>query len=123
MSTYVNPQFALLSKLLSVVLVVLLGCHLCDETELERTISPDGKWVAVTIMRDCGATTSEVVSIDVRPIAESSARQENIVMLVKHEQIPDVEWLSNSVISVNCPHCPSTDIIEKKVKVGSITVQ
>ncbi len=109
--------------LLSAGLVVLTGCHLCDEKELERTVSPDGKWVAVTIMRDCGATTSEVVSVNIRPITESSARQENNAMIVKHGQFPDVVWLSNSVVSVDCPHCLSTDIIEKKVKVGSITVR
>ena len=61
-----------------VLLIAVIGfLHfnpLCgEETVLERT-SPDGRYVAVLMTRNCGATTSYVAHINLRP-ATSKFRQ------------------------------------------------
>ena len=102
---------------------ILLGCNPCSEEVWATTKSPDGKWVATTIMRDCGATTSEVVSVNIHSIGEASLREENNALVVKHGHNLDVTWLNDHSVSISCPDCGVGEIIHKRASIGPISVQ
>ena len=49
-----------------VALAELSGCSLCKDEVLEKAASPDGKRVAIILTRDCGATPSEYIAVNVQ---------------------------------------------------------
>jgi hypothetical protein len=102
---------------------ILFGCKPCSEEVWGTATSPDGKWLATTIERDCGATTSEVVSVNIHPIGQSSLREENNALVVKHAHTPGVTWLNDHSVSITCPECGAGEIIQKRASIGPISVQ
>src|SRR5262249_37922210 len=54
--------------LLALFLLVLtsIGCSVCNEDVKEEVKSPDGKYIAVVYMRNCGATTSIQFHVNLR---------------------------------------------------------
>jgi hypothetical protein len=55
-------------------------------------------------MRDCGATTSEVVSVNVHPTNEKGFDAKNTVLAVKHGS-PGIGWKDNATLKIDCPNC------------------
>ena len=102
------------------VLSCPLGCNPCGKEIWSNVPSPDSKWVAVTIMRDCGATTSEVVSVNVHPIGEKKLSAENNALVVKHGYAISTIWQNSTTLSIECRECVPKEIIMKRDKVGSI---
>ena len=81
------------------------------------------KWVATTTVRDCGATTSEVVSVNIHPVGESSLREENNALVVKHGRAIDVTWLNDHSVSIRCSACSDGEIIRKRASLAQVAVQ
>jgi hypothetical protein len=99
-----------------------LGCNPCREEILNSSTSPDGKWTAVTVMRDCGATTAEIVSINVRPADAQKLDAENNAFVIKHEYATDVTWTSGNILTLRCRQCTAQDVLKKLDKVGPVKV-
>lgn len=98
----------------------VVGCNPCKQESLGSATSPDGKWTAVTVIRDCGATTAEVVSVNVHPAADHDLHSENNAFVVKHEYATDVTWTSNSSLTLRCRQCTAADVIKKLDRVGPV---
>lgn len=89
---------------------------------MNSSTSPDGKWTAVTVIRDCGATTAEVVSINVRPADSQKLDAENNAFVIKHEYATDVAWTSGNILTLRCRQCTAKDVLKKLDKVGPVKV-
>jgi hypothetical protein len=109
---------AIFNLILMTALLATLGCNPCDEEIWQQLPSPDGKWTATTVMRNCGATTSEVVSVNLHPSNSKRLDAGNYVLVVKHGS-PGVGWKDNGTLEIDCPDC---DVISSVNKLGSIQV-
>jgi hypothetical protein len=69
-----------------IVLVESTGCSLCETQVLEKIIPPDGKWVATTLTRDCGATASKIMAVNVQDMNRKHLDADNEVFLTKYVQ-------------------------------------
>jgi hypothetical protein len=103
---------------LLVAFATILGCNLCKEEIWQQLPSPDGKWTATVVMRNCGATTSEVVSVNLHSSNSKRLDAGNYVLVVKHGN-PGVGWKANGTLKIDCPDC---DVISSVNKLGSIQV-
>ena len=104
--------------MLGAALASILGCNLCKEEIWKQSSSPDGKWTATVVMRDCGATTSEVVSVNLHPANSKRLDAGNNVLVVKRES-PGVSWKDNGTLELDCPDC---DVISSVNQLGSIEI-
>jgi hypothetical protein len=112
------------SKVASLVLLSLcIGCNPCKEEVWGTSVSPDRKWVAVTTMRDCGAMTSEVVSINVHSAQVNRIEQQGNALVLKHGINPGVSWKDNQTLSLDCRECGANQIIAKVDNVGPIHIE
>lgn len=101
---------------------VLSGCSPCDQEVRSTYLSPDAKWEAVEIKRDCGATTAEVFSFNVHLTTESSITAENNVLVMKHDHAVAVKWLSPTKLRLECDSCTNAEVLSRRGKVGPIEI-
>jgi hypothetical protein len=104
-------------------LALLAGCDLCKEEVWDNVDSPDGKWTATTIMRDCGATTTEVVSVNVHRKGSKKLDADHNALVMKHGEAPEVSWTGNDTLMLYCRSCDSKDEIARKSQIGPIHVE
>lgn len=104
------------------VLAFLAGCDLCKEEVWSNVDSPDGKWTATTIMRDCGATTSESVSVNVHRKGSKRFDVDHNALVMKHGQAPAVLWTGSDSLLLDCSRCISKDDIARASQIGPIHV-
>jgi hypothetical protein len=114
-------RFFIVSVLLA-ELGLTLGCRPCKEEIWGTSASPDGKWIAVTVMRDCGATTSEVDSVNVHAAGEIKLQQQNNALVLKFGKTAGVSWKDNHTLALECHECAASDILAKVDKVGPIRI-
>ena len=108
------------------VLVLALGessgCNLCKTEVLEKAVSPDGKWVATILTRDCGATTSEYMAVNLQEAKHRRLDVENEVFVIKHVHRLHAFWQGNDSLAIDCENCGS-DQAEKKIeKLGPVRI-
>jgi type VI protein secretion system component VasK len=100
----------------------LSGCNLCKDEVLEKAASPDGKWVATIMTRDCGATTSEYIAVNLQDAKQKRLDEENNVFVVKHLHPLHVFWQGNDSLAVDCGNCNLDEAAKKLEKLGSVKV-
>jgi hypothetical protein len=98
------------------------GCNPCREEVWSRSLSPDGKWVAVTVMRDCGATTAEVVSLNIHTIKSDNLKASNNALVVKHGHTIDATWISSTELRLECTDCSNEEILANRNQIGIIKI-
>lgn len=99
-----------------------LGCNPCKEEIWSSVPSPDGRWTAVTVIRDCGATIGEVLSVNIRPAGEKKLSSENNTVVLKHGYAVNTTWKNATTISIECRECVSKEVAAKHGSVGSVHV-
>jgi hypothetical protein len=104
------------------VLPLLLGCNPCKEEVWNSIPSPDHQRVAVTVMRDCGATTGEVLSVNVRPAGSNKRSAENNALVVKHGYAISVSWKDATTLAIECHECVAKEITAKRDNVGPVRI-
>jgi hypothetical protein len=109
--------------LFPLALGLLTGCDLCKEEIWGTTTSPDGKWAATTIMRDCGATTSETVSVNVHRTGSKGFEADHNALVMKHRQAPGMVWAGNKHLLLDCSGCDSKDEIARATQIGPIHIE
>jgi hypothetical protein len=98
------------------------GCDLCKDEVLEKASSPDGKWVATIKTRDCGATTSEYIAVNLQDAQQRRLDEENDVFVIKHLHPLHVFWRGNDSLIIDCENC-NLDEAEKKLgKLGPVQI-
>lgn len=78
------------------------GCGLCKDEILEETTSPDGKWTATVLTRDCGATTSEYMVVNLHHFEHKHLDAENVVFVTKYAHRLHASWNGNDRLVLNC---------------------
>lgn len=105
-----------------IVLMVLLGCNPREEEIWSNVPSPDGRWTIVTVMRDCGATTGEVVSVNLRPTGGKKLLEANNVLVIKHPYAINAAWKDATSIAVECRECVPKEIAVRRDSIGPIHI-
>jgi hypothetical protein len=98
------------------------GCNPCKTEILERNASPDGKWTATILTRDCGATTSEYMAVSVQDARQKHLDPKNEVFVTKHIHRLRVSWDRNVSLVIECENCSSDDIKKRIERLGSIQI-
>jgi uncharacterized protein DUF5412 len=114
-------RFALPS-VTALVLFGFSGCNLCKDEILEKTTSPDGKWTATTLRRDCGATTSEYTSVNLQDAKKKQLDSQNEVFVTKYGHRLHIAWQSNNSLIIDCENCTADQVKKKVEKVGQIQI-
>jgi hypothetical protein len=100
----------------------LCGCGLCKVEILEETTSPDNKWTATVLTRDCGATTAEYMAVNVHEFAHKHLDSENDVFLTKHVRLLHVSWNGNDSLILDCENCIAREVEKKMDKHGAVQI-
>jgi hypothetical protein len=114
---------SVLRCLFLVTLGIATGCNPCKEEIWNSATSPDGKWRATTIMRDCGATTSETVSVNVSQTGTKGFQADHNALVMKHGQAPKLFWGGNDSLLLDCHDCDSKDEVARKAQIGPIHIE
>ena len=72
------------------LLALLMTACLCEEQTKQRAISPDGKWTATYVERDCGATAAYVARVEI---------DRKVVLIVETPSL-SLAWRSNTELVV-----------------------
>ena len=115
-------SFRLSASLL--VTLLLLACEIgcCGKEVWNSSLSPDGKWAAVTVVRDCGATTREGMAVLLRKSDDKSLRDKDMVFGINRQERIEVYWRSNDVLLIDCRGCKDDQITYRVPKRGSIEI-
>jgi hypothetical protein len=87
-------KFALFS-IAPLALAGLSGCNPCRDEILDKTTSPDGKLAATTLARDCGATTSELMGVNLQDVKQKHLETQNEVFVTMHIHRGSVQSFSH----------------------------
>ncbi len=117
-------QLLKVGSFLIVVLALaeLSGCNLCKDEVLEKAVSPDGKWVATTLTRDCGATTSEYMGVNLQDVKQKQLETKNEVFVTKHIHRLHVSWQGNDSLIIDCENCTADDVKKKLERLGPVQI-
>jgi len=92
----------------------LCGCGLCKDEILEETTSPDGKWTASVLTRDCGATTAEYMAVNLHHFEHKHLDAENDIFVTKYVHRLHVSWNGNDSLVLNCENCVARMKLRRK---------
>jgi hypothetical protein len=101
------------------VVTTVTGCGLCGNEDEVRITSPDGKRVAHSYLRNCGATTDYVTMVDM----ETPGRSNGINAYSAdgaHEST--LRWASPQELHIECRGCPPRHLTAPRVDDVTITV-
>ena len=100
----------------------LCGCGLCKDEILEEAASPDGKWTATVLTRDCGATTAEYMAVNLHDSKHKNLDVENEVFVTKYVHRLHVSWNGNDSLVLDCENCVAHEVEKKMDKHGTVQV-
>jgi hypothetical protein len=123
--TQVNLKQFLKFSPFSILFLAVTGlssCNLCKDEVVEKVVSPDGKWVATIATRDCGATTSEYIGVNLQDAKQKRLEEENYVFVIKHLHPLHVFWEGNDSLTVDCENCDLDKAANKLGKLGPVQI-
>jgi len=115
-------QISVFGVLAALALGGLSGCGLCKDKILEETPSPDGKWTATVLTRDCGATTAEYMTVNLHDFEHKHLDPENDVLVTKYVRRLHVSWHGNDSLILDCENCVAHEIEKKMDKYGTVRI-
>src|SRR5260370_31471198 len=102
---------------------LLLGCPPCSDDLIQQASSPDNIRIAISSLRNCGATTSFYTRVIVRPTAKSTNGIEQLVFSARNSQKIELSWKSASELVVSCHSCHNEDIEIQVMRVGTLRIR
>ncbi len=111
-----------LGALAALALGGLSGCGLCKDRILEEIPSPDGKWTATILTRDCGATTAEYMAVNLHDFKHKHLDVENDVFMTKYVHRLHVSWNGNESLILDCENCVAHEVEKKMDKHGTAQI-
>jgi hypothetical protein len=108
--------------LLSVDVMVMIGCGLCSKELVQDSRSPDGVLQATWYTKNCGATTDFSTVVSVHRPDSSYTDDSNIVFVARGKQAIKLKWASPHQLSVECASCERATIFREVTKIGNIDV-
>ncbi len=100
----------------------LCGCGLCKDKILEEAASPDGRWTATVLTRDCGATTAEYMAVNLHDFKHTNLDVENDVFVTKYVHRLHVSWNGNDSLVLNCENCVAHQVEKKMDTHGTVQI-
>jgi hypothetical protein len=113
--------FGSIAVALCLLLVGSLGCNPCKDVVLDRLPSPNGKWVATKVTRDCGGLGGEYVGVSIHDPSDDTTKRKDFVFLVKVRGPINMSWQGNERIVISCD-CPDSNIKEKHTRLKSVEI-
>lgn len=105
---FVRKAFILVFAVISVGFIAALAVDryleslLCGETQIEKSISPNGMFVAVMFSRDCGATTPTVTKVGVRrKLWNGVYTWQTDVFAISHQDVSMIRWIDNDRLVIS----------------------
>lgn len=76
---------------------VVIGCDAslfgCDDAVISEVVSPDGRYVATVLERDCGATTDYSTMVALRDAAQPiEEAKQTPVLVIESRVMIDLQW-------------------------------
>lgn len=108
-----------------ILLTSVIGCNNpfvmdCIEQDVKEVDSPDGKYVAKSSYRSCGATTSGMSSVTVRLVDQSESDAET-AFSTKGKHSLFMIWESNTLLSIECLDCAPSERSRVKFQVARVS--
>src|SRR5260370_7847614 len=92
----------LVRRLSFVFPALLLGCSPCSDDLIQQASSPDNIRIAISSLRNCGATTSFYTRVIVRPTAKSTNGIEQLVFMPRNSQKIELSCKSAPDLVLRC---------------------
>jgi hypothetical protein len=84
------------------LIVVIYSCGFaspCQETEAQRSLSPDGKVEAILVKKNCGATTSESFNVFIVAIG-NNAKKKDLIFKADHLDGFTLSWRDSRFLEI-----------------------
>lgn len=100
----------------------------CSEEIKKESVSPDGKYVAVLLEQNCGATTSYGTHINIRSASgrfrakEDGAIKEGQVFNFRGQPSITITWVTNTILWIDCKDCQAYNIFQHDFKWQGIDI-
>ena len=109
---------------LLVALMACIGCNLCKEEIVDKTVAPGGILAAVTRTRDCGATSAETmwVSLQDHPDRQQDDAKEHVLVLKRIHRL-HVFWKDKDTLVVDCRDCAPDEVRLQVIKLNSTRIE
>lgn len=98
------------------------GCSVCQNEIVDKTTSPDGKWTATILTRDCGATTSQYMEVNLHDSSNAHLEARNNVFVTKYVRRLHVSWNGNDSLIVDCENCVASEVSTRMNRLGTIQI-
>ena len=98
-------------------LVAVAGCYSwlvgdCADNVKSQSVSPDGRYIARLVERDCGATTDYSTVVDLRLSSESlDSHQDNWILTMPGRHSITLTWQGNTELMIMLPQ--SRTVVQK----------
>jgi hypothetical protein len=103
--------------------ICLAGCDPCGDIVLGNSVSPDATHVATIYERSCGATTPDMIVVQLR--ANGSRFRSNdfsrIIFSSRYEKVA-VTWITPRAVRIECERCGTASGSIKRYRWNDIEV-
>jgi hypothetical protein len=93
----------------------------CQESLANEAKSPDGRFVAVWALRNCGATTNYSSIVRVNP-SNDPHNKAGEVFVVNGDRDIRLVWKDNSALRVLCNKCEANQIFRKSESASGVSI-
>lgn len=108
--------------LLAVVLVALSGCSNCENSVKSETTSPDGRLVARTCERNCGATTDFSDVVNLQSASAKFDSNDGVLFVAKGQYDVSTKWTGPKSLLITCKGCSRSEVFREVSIDGDIDV-
>jgi hypothetical protein len=95
----------------------------CGDDVEARALSPDGRWVALVLTRNCGATTRLLTVIAIGNTAEDAAKGKEAVWTAAGVPEVTVAWASSEKLVVVYRKCASDEIGKAAPRFSGVSLE
>lgn len=106
----------------SLTALLILDACLCADDVVTRVASPDGRLVATYYVRNCGATTDYVSTVNLRSTKAKFRADEGVVFTAKGEHRIGIEWTAARHLRLRCDSCKRDLIYRQVVRFGDVDI-
>jgi hypothetical protein len=102
--------------------LVLASCSLCSDEQRQTVESPDHALKATYFVRNCGATTDYVSTVNLQSSREKFDGNDGRVFVAKGEHGITLEWTGPQTLLVKCRTCTRKDLFQQTIALGNTDI-
>ena len=108
--------------LAAIALLGLAGCNNCENSLKSESNSPDGRLVARTSERNCGATTDFSTIVNVQSSSAKYDSNEGMLFVAKGRYEISTKWTDAKSLVITCKGCSRPNLFREVSALGDIDV-